>query len=342
MSAPGGGSITLSGSLESMAYLRSLKRGTEVPARIVEVKGPRSAVIEMGGRNIEAEFHEGVPRADAFILSLKEKSGTSFVFRMNLPGPLGDPIGEFSSFTVFNARTLAPQALVDAFRALRDRTTGLFDINLFLMKRFRGEGGPAARLASGGLSRNALGDILLLGMARTYGAHLAALAALFPPLKERVPEESGIEEMLKRILKEVDTIIESNGSGDIARYILDLLQGREEPGAQYHFYDFSRDGDGGGPRMLAADGNVIVEADYSSLGRVTVLARLDGGLHLSLFAGAEGPLDALRKADRDLRKDLRASGLQATVNYLLAGDGINKMIEIIDRGLVYSVLDVRV
>jgi hypothetical protein len=124
--------ITISGKAAVRDMLRSIPEGGRVMAKVVERFDSRNAVIEINGKQLKAGFETGIPSKDRFILVMKEKSGSSFIFSMVSRDNISTEFKKLSGYTLddVSGKMMLSKGIADSFGKSSVRT--LMDLNLLL------------------------------------------------------------------------------------------------------------------------------------------------------------------------------------------------------------------
>lgn len=338
--------ITIYGKGARAESLGALKKGGEVVARIIERIDAHRALVEIAGKRLTAGFVNGLPPYGHLRLVLEKKSGSSFVFKLVAEDPAGAARERLLDFTAF-ARS--ESARIPFGRALAGGFGGVYAYNSLL---FRLTGGAEKKTGQAdllnalaargikiesllffsflfsdfeGINLNCLFSALAISEREGRKRYSRAFTGLVAG-----PEAS---DELEGILKAFDELIrESPGKGDIIRQLFQSLLGNGGSGdlsAQsgvLHYYD---EGFREAHYIAGAEG-IVLQADFSRLGRVEVVAReRSGHIHVDIFCGNESARDEIARDVERLAADTGAAvGRGCTVSVRLVDQAIELIREL--------------
>jgi hypothetical protein len=348
------GTIRVSGKSGVFDQLGDIKKGTELPAKIVSRISGREAVLEIGGKRIHAEFQKGVPAGAAITLRLEDIRDNSLFFK------LVDPGGR-EAF----ARRLAEMTIADPGRiqaniasALAKHPAGIFELNALLLglqtrqeKKDGGITGLLGLLARLGIDKNVVSDLsLLLSGSRVDARAFQSLMVIIGFDRERFRKwtsgkPESMEAIIDAVIEGISGINENEMKEAVLRQLIALLGNSTETPTGYVSGElpFADDDETRPIHYLGKDDAWVFSIDFSAMGRIEVLARkARDGYYLSLFCGKHETLEALRQHEGELKKNIKNIDPDIHINFYNTAKAINKIVEIYSYFSLNSVFDIRV
>ena len=302
--------ITLTGKGGLAEAFRSLKKGGEVGARIVERIDSHQAVIEVAGRRMTAGFVRGLPASNFMTLVLEKRSGSTLMFRLATADPQAAGRERLMGYTAFDRADIAR---IPFARASAEGISGVYAYNSLLF-----------RLAGGAEKKGAMADVLNALAARGVkkeqllffsflfsdyeGINLNCLISVLAisdregrrrhnqSLKSFVDDaRSGAE--LDEVLDAVDDLAGDDPDGaEFLRQLLLSLRGdgktadlQARHGVLYHFDDAFKE-----VRYIGSADAIVAVVDFSKAGRVEVLAKdRDGRIRIDVYCESEAVREEL-------------------------------------------------
>ena len=348
------GTIRVSGKSGVFDHLGDIKKGAELPAKIVSRISGREAVLEIGGKRIHAEFQKGVPAGTAITLRLDEVRDNSLFFKMVDPGGR-------EAF----ARHLAEMTIADPGRiqaniasALAKHPAGIFELNALLLglqprqdRKDEGMTRLLGLLLKLGVDKNAVSDLSLLLSGSSIDARaLQSLMVIIGFDRRRFREwtsgkPGSIEAVIDAVMEGISGITDNEMREKTLRQLIALLGDPAETPSGYVSGELPFAGDDGPHpvRYLGKGDAWIFTIDFSAIGRIEVLARRTReGYYLSIFCGNDETLDLLRQKSGDLAENIKDSGADVHINFYNTAKALNKIVEIYSYFSLNSVFDMRV
>ncbi|MCU0844156.1 MAG: hypothetical protein MUC76_04445 [Spirochaetes bacterium] len=296
--------ITVTGKGGLVEAFRSLKKGGEISARIVERIDAHRAVIEVAGRRITAGFVRGLPPGNLLTLVLEKRSGATLVFRLATADPQAAGRERLLGYTAFGR---ADSGGIPFARAAADGISGVYAYNSLL---FRLAGGVEkkgtmvdvlnALAARGikkehvlffsflfsdfeGISLNCLVSALAISDREGRRRHNLALKSF----AEQMRSGEGLDGVLDALN---DLVGEDLNGGELLRQLLQALHDgggateiQAKSGVFYYLDDGFKEA-----RYIGSTDSIVAMVDLSKIGRVEVLAKdREGRISIDVYCENE-------------------------------------------------------
>ncbi len=125
-------SVNISAARELGSLLKNIRPGDSISAVVIRGEGNR-AMLEIGGKLIQAEFTSGIPREKNIELVLTSRSQEKIQFSLKDETSAGKISGFLSPFSVLHEDEINKSSLQNLARFINSSRGGLAEINLFLL-----------------------------------------------------------------------------------------------------------------------------------------------------------------------------------------------------------------
>jgi hypothetical protein len=112
---------------------KDIKKGSELPARILERVDARVAVLEIHGKRVRAEFVKGLPSSGTILLKLEGVKNNSYLFRMIDPSVAEESARHILDYTVFDPKEVGKNVFHGISKFFSKTPTGIFELNAFFL-----------------------------------------------------------------------------------------------------------------------------------------------------------------------------------------------------------------
>ncbi|HOW83735.1 MAG TPA: hypothetical protein PK573_14325 [Spirochaetota bacterium] len=345
--------IRVSGPGAAADALRKLEVGAELPARVVERRGRSSAVLEIGGGRIRAEFTRGLPAGDSLLLRLDGIKNESYVFKMVGAGGRADYLARLLEFSLLGQDDVKRFNPAEIGRILAGRGDALFQLHAYLLQAEgrKGKGGNAAallsRLFSLGLGPDARADLAFFLFERALGGPFAAyIYGLFGRNRGK-NREAWPEPGARNLAAQIETALDSVESGREREELIEFLAGALSdgpgPGPQSGVVPLDEDGVFVPVRYVKSGDFLALSLELSALGQLDIMARHEkGAISIMIVPDREDSGAFIRRSLPGLMESFAGSGMQAHVAVHNRNIIIDKMVEINSYFSLNSEFDVKV
>lgn len=350
--------ITISGKSGFPDQIKGIPKGEEMTAQIIERLGRREAILEIAGKRIHAEFKKGVPSGNVITLKLDDIKNNAVFFSLVETGGKDALVKNLAGMTVFELNQLRSTILHGIGGALAKHPAGILELNMLLLgcprkseKREEGPAGLLARLVKLGMDKDAVSDlsVIISGM-RISSQAFKTLMMIIGFDEEKIRKwSSGKKEDISGIIDAILKDFATPGSrGDLDSVLLQLLTllqntGRELSGYEYGDAAFYHDDQLTPLQYIGKDTAWLFSVDFSSIGRIEVLARdAKEGYLISVFSGYGEVLEALKQSSDRLVKNLKRVNKDININFYNTRAAINKIVEIYSYYSLNSEFDILV
>jgi hypothetical protein len=346
--------IGRSGTTELFAGIR---KGAEMPARIIERISGHEAILDVAGKRIHAEFLKGIPANTTIILKLDDIKNNSYFFKLVEEGGTEAFVKQIMEMTIFDIDAIRKNILYGISGALSKHPAGIFELNALLLghypKEDKKEDGLTRllnHLLKLGISKQAVSDLSFLISGFNINAKsLRSLLLIHGFDKDRIrrwisADTKEMMELVNSIVGEIDAIESSEQKEELIRQIAAYLKEPYARAGEYSSGEFACYGDEElYPVRFAGRGNSwIFSVDFSAIGRIEILAKeTDSGYALSIFCDRNDVLGALKNEYKQLQQDLTYIHQNIDINFFNTRQAINKIVEINSYYSLHSVLDIR-
>ncbi len=334
--------------------LRDLQKGAELPARIVDRISGREAVLEIGGKRIQAEFQKGVPAGTMITLKLDNIKNNSFYFKLVDPAGREALARHVMEMTIFDMNRV--QKNISA--VLSKNPAGIFELNALLSglhpghdKKDEGLTRFLGLLMKLGVDKNTITDlsIFLSGIPVNSKAFQSLLLVLGFDREKIKKWTSGktadYQTMIDGISNEITRLEGDDTKETVLRQLIGLLSdaGSTPSGYISGEIPFAGDDELYRVRYLGKDDAWVFSVNFSKIGLIEVVARENReGRHISIFCGSGETLDALQGSAGELTKNLKNINPDIYLNFYNTSLALNKIVEIYSYFSLNSVFDIRV
>ena len=316
--------IKISGKAAVRDMLRGIPEGGRVMAKVVERLDSRNAVIEINGKHLNAGFETGIPSKDRFILVMKEKSGSSFIFSMVSRENISAEFEKLSGYTLndVSGKMMLSKGMADSL--LKSSVRTIMDMNLLLFGSGKSgdEGAVIIRLLNNIMKKDLKMESLPFfsylflqksGINSDFLVPLLALLGGGKKIDERSVRDTltgkGLREQVDRVAREIRDLAEN---GDLSRdeleRIVKYLFGAGEKGGEFFTGALPvEDGDEWKVmRFLHGRNAVLWGMEFSALGYIDILVRdFQEALHVGIFCREEKAVNFLEKDINELHKRIK-------------------------------------
>ncbi|HPB83095.1 MAG TPA: hypothetical protein PK200_13745 [Spirochaetota bacterium] len=316
--------ITISGKAAVKDMLRSIPEGGRVTAQVVERLDSRNAVIEIRGKHINASFETGIPSRGRFVLVMKEKSGSSFIFSILSRDNISTELKKLSGYILddVSGRMMPGKGMADSLGRSSVRT--LMDLNLLLFGAGKSgdEGAVIIRLLNNIMKKDLkmaslpFFSYLFLQKSGINSDYLIPLLSLMGGGKRR--DERAVKDMhgggnLRDLVDGIagnirDSADSGDLSGDDMGRIMKFLFGPGEKAGDFISGAIPvRDGDEWkAMRYLHRKNAVLWGMEFSALGYIDILVRdFPDMLDIGVFCREIKAVDFLKKDINGLHKRIK-------------------------------------
>ncbi len=346
--------IRVSGKSGIFDQLRDMQKGAELPARIIDRISGREAILEIGGKRITAEFQKGVPAGTTITLKLDEIRDNSLFFK------LVDPGGREAFARHLGEMTIADMSQMqkNISSALARHPAGIFELNALLLglqpkqdKKDEGMTRLLSLLLKLGIDKNAVSDLsILLSGIHVDAKALQSLLMIIGFDRERFRKwasgkSGGVEAIINAIIDGINGIEGSEMKETALLQLIGLLSDSAEKPAGHISGElpFAGDDEMRPIHFMGKDDSWIFSIDFSTIGRIEVLARKTReGYFISIFCGTGEAMDVLKQYAGELKKNLKNIHPDIHINFYNTTQAINKIVEIYSYYSLNSVFDIRV
>ena len=334
-----------------------IRKGSEIPAQIIERVSGHEAILEIAGKRIHAEFLKGTPAGTMITLKLDEVKNNSYFFKLVDQGSNNAFVKQLMAMTIFDADTIRKNILYGIGGALSKHPAGIFELNALLLGQYPKEGKKEEgltrllnQLLKLGINKNAVSDLSFLLSGISINAKSLRALLLFPGFdKERIrrwtpANAKKMMELINSIVSEIDSIESNDQKEAIVRQIAAYLKDPYVQTGEYSSGEFACYGDEElYPLRYAGKGDSwIFSVDFSTIGRIEILAKeTDSGYALSIFCDRNDVLSALKNGHKQMMQDLKYLHQNIYINFFNTRQAINKIVEINSYYSLNSVLDIR-
>lgn len=349
--------IRIPGKAAAGEAFRDIKKGSELPARIIERIGGKEAILEIAGKRIRAEFMKGLPVGSSFTLKLNDVRNNTYTFSMVDPSGRDALAKQVQELTIFPFERIRSDMMHAIGTALARMPAGILELNALLLgmkprqaKEVDGIARLLNRLLKSGVTRRTLSglSVLLAGAGFDRDAMRTFLSLLGPNDSLLAQWASAGKEEIASSIGSMMREIESLSDGGLRREIIEslLAQFTEDDASrsEYRSGEFAFwNGEEYSPvRYLAGGGSWVFSMDLSNLGRTDVLAKKETkGYSISVFSETEEALTALRESSGELIKKLSDIPGGIYINFHITRKAINKIVEIYSHYSLNSVFDAK-
>ncbi|HON77751.1 MAG TPA: hypothetical protein PK544_04615 [Spirochaetota bacterium] len=316
--------IKISGKAAVRDMLRGIPEGGRVMAKIVERLDSRNAVIDIKGKHLNAGFETGIPSKDRFILVMKEKSGSSFIFSMVSRENISAEFEKLSGYTLndVSGKMMLSKGMADSL--LKSSVRTIMDMNLLLFGSGKSgdEGAVIIRLLNNIMKKDLKMEslpffsYLFLQKSGINSDFLVPLLALLGGGK-RTNEKSlhdarsggDLREQVDAVVRNMSDLAASGDlSADDLEMIVKYLFGAGEKGGEFFTGALPvEDGDEWKVmRFLHGRNAVLWGMEFSALGYIDILVRdFQEALHVGIFCREEKAVNFLEKDINELHKRIK-------------------------------------
>ncbi len=341
--------------LKNEKNFKDIPAGAEIRAKIIERTGSNSAIMEIQGRRVKAEFTGGLPEKNSLVLKLEGSAGNGYTFRL-----IREPDGKFFDalldYTIFSRPFLMKRGL-ETWRQFGSDFTGIFELN----RRLAGSDGKNS--GKGDSTLNLLNSLLKMGLNRDSIINLSLLlqeTELSPAVlsflyaltgagqlsgrKKDVLKNLEIEAVISDIINQLDTIEESSLKDkvidDIIELLLSIQMGKDEctDGEMYIF----EEPEFRSIRYLFSKDSLIFALNFSNLGNIEIIGKKSSGaIYLSLFSENENVISILKDSVGKIYDEFSDLNLNVTINFFNTKILLDKIKEISSSFMINSTIDFR-
>ncbi len=323
--------------------------GAEVPVRVIERQGRTSALLDMGGRHVRAEFTGGVPVNNSLVLRLARVLNDLFIFSIARAASrrgFFDGLLEYSLLKHHEAAMVSP---AEIGRIMGSRREALFTLQAMLMNAAEGHSRAEkarllARIFSFDLSVSVRSELAWMMAVKGLGGVLAYfLSGLLTGDRQRrwgkdAPAIAG------DIALELDAALEAeepSSREETLRFLVAFLSGGADDSGQGVVPLWGDEGYL--PVQYISRGDVVVlSVELSAAGTVDIMARREkGGLTARVFCASEEFLSEMRMSLAELLETLKKSGIEASIALYNRNFVIDKIIELSTYYSTQSAFDAR-
>jgi len=341
--------IRISGKSAVFSLLHSLKPGSEQNAKIIDRPGGNTAVIEIAGKRVRAEFLKGVPGSNSIVLKLDERSGNTLFFKIISPTGREGFIEKLSEFLVMEKHDISAKILPGLSRFLSGNIPGIFELNrFFLGDRYRQSGHSLTDLLNGllkaGMSKEDL--LFLSGLISMKSIDPNPVLAVLnwigrgkdtaQKFSEREKLKDDIDAVLREVMGNNDKSIEI-----IIEIMLD--SSRENSTIHYAEIPYFDSGNFQCVQCIYGVESLIFFLDLSGLGVIELLIRLTGkDIYVSIFSGNDTVVDELNAKKDELSDALGRYYSGAVVTVFKMKQVMDKIVEINSYYSINSAVDIKI
>lgn len=360
--------IKITGRITRLNFLRRLKKGAEIPARIVKRHNSRIAILEIAGNRLRADFLKGVPGNNRLTLRLEDNSNNSYTFKLIDSISKNDLLSKIFEITVFKVEDIDKNNILYINRFLNRYSgrnpTGIFELNNLLLSQVRkekkkGEGITHLlnRLLKRGMSKeNLLNLAVILSGIRINSDIISPFLLIFGFdqnyfEKRGVGKQKRFEEKIEEALSEINKIINAKKKDDIVSALIDLIvKGNGESDkticGELAFFDNEEFRP---INYMRNESSFLFSLELSNLGTIDILAKkISENISISIFSDNNDVLEALGESLDLLSLRLKNAGLsgyensQISINLYNRRDILEKLIEINSNYFNISEFDIKV
>jgi hypothetical protein len=337
--------IRISGRTPAMDLIKDLKEGSRLAVRITGRSGDRHAVLDIGGRRVNAEFLHGVPKSGSLFLVLDRVAKGTLFFSIAEGSSKEGLIGELNKFTIFTLTDLS-KSINELRLYLKEGIYSIFSLNKALIK-FTGfieeekKFEKIVNLLNKMLSRGAdYKDLILIAALINHGKNPASylfyviLSRMFPGYKQ-IFEKNDINKKIENFLDFLNksfTESDKDDKIDTIKTILDLCFNKSEKNNLLHgTLIFFEEKKFKLCRYILNENNIILSLDLSYIGNIDILIKQEKSFYFISFFCEKNESIPVLKSDIKLLESVLNSDKMIKTHFVFFNNkkSIEKIIEII-------------
>jgi hypothetical protein len=281
--------IRVTGQSSSLDAFNNLKEGSRLAVKIVEKLGQRHAVLDIGGRRVNAEFLQGIPKSGNFFLILDNKVKDTLFFRIADGSLKEDLLGELNKSTIFNLNDLN-KSIHELRLYLREGMYSIFLLNKALLKytdfvEEEKKNEKLKNLLNKLLSKGAdykdlllMTDLINQGKSSVADLFYFILSRIIPDYKHLF-EKNNITGKIADFFDFINNSFTEDNKDEkieVIRTILDIyLNKPEKENTRYSEIIYFDDNKFKQCRYILNENNIILSLDLSYLGNINILIKYE-------------------------------------------------------------------
>ena len=344
-------SIRISGRAGTVDFLRKLSPGATVAVKVTERLGPQTAILDIQGRRIRAEFLRGVPGNNRLMLKLEDASNSTYTFKIISSTDRQDFLSRLLEYSVLTIKDVLRDNIMDIGSFVQKGPDTIFSLHAYLLdvtdwkRRHDSLMKLFTRFYSLGASVEVLRDLsLMIAGNGTGGALLCYILEIFSGYNKQKRHLLG-KEGLEQAIHELETLIEKSGDDDrvfLLQSLWDVFKDANE-GSKFIMVPIKDDDEFHICAALAGENSIIFRVELSQLGTVHLLARQEKNMiDVMICVQNEKSLEKFKNSLEDLKDTLYNAGLKVALKVYNSNFIIDKIVEINSYYSLNSVLDIKV